>query len=59
MGQNHADDDLSGIVVNLNLNRIGRTNNAGEMSNKCNQCEFESSETGDLKNHLKMHDKEK
>ena len=33
--------------------------NSGEKSNKCNQCDYASSETGDLRRHLKTHSGEK
>ena len=32
---------------------------SGEKSNKCNQCDYASSEAGDLRKHLKMHSGEK
>ena len=35
------------------------TSHSGEKSNKCNQCDFESFQAGDLKKHLKLHSEEK
>ena len=32
---------------------------SGEMSNKCNQCDYASSRIGNLRTHLKMHSEEK
>ena len=32
---------------------------SGEKSNKCNQCDFTSSETGNLRAHFKTHSAEK
>ena len=32
---------------------------SGEKTNKCNQCDYDSSQAGDLRKHLKMHSGEK
>ena len=35
--------------------RIHLKTQCGEKSNKCNQCDFDLSQTGDLNKHLKIH----
>ena len=51
------DKDSSINQVNMKDAMI-MTNNKGK-SNKCNQCEYASSQAGDLSRHLKMHSGEK
>ena len=40
-------------------NHLKNQNYEGEKSNKCNQCEYASSQAGDLRRYLKTHSGEK
>ena len=59
MDQSTKGDDFSGSVVNINIPMRKTNNAAGEISNKCNQCDFTSSEAGGLKRHVFTHGGEK
>ena len=57
MGQNLIDDFCeSGVNVDVPLRN---TNNEVVKSNKCNQCNYASSQAGNLRTHLKIHSGEK
>ena len=58
MDQDLIADDLCESGVNVDV-PLRNTNNEREKSNKCNQCDYASSQAGDLKRHLKMHSGEK
>ena len=58
MDHNLEDDDCSVSGFNGDI-PVRNTNNEGEKSNKCNQCEYASSVKGSLRSHLKMHSGEK
>ena len=58
MDQHLKEDDFSEHVVNVDI-PLRNTNNEGEKSNKCNQCEYASSEKSRLRSHLKIHSGEK
>ena len=58
MDQNLIDDDFSESGVNEGV-PLRNTNNEGENSNKCNQCDYASSDAGNLRAHLKIHSGEK
>ena len=58
MDQNLIDDDFCESGVNVD-NLLRNTNNEGENSNKCNQCDFASSYASVLRTHLKTHSGEK
>ena len=52
------DDDFYESRVNVDI-PLRYTNNEGEKSNKCNQCDFASAQAGTLRTHLKTHSGEK
>ena len=56
MDQNLMDNGEKDVNVD---NPLRNTNNKGEKSNKCNQCEYASSVKSSLRTHLKMHSGEK
>ena len=56
MGQDFIDGDLSENEVNVD-DPLRNTKNEAE--NKCNQCDFTSSQAGDFRRHLKTHSREK
>ena len=58
MNQNITDDSFCGTMVNAYINTRG-TKNAGDISMKCNQCDFASTGAGNLKRHLLVHAGEK
>ena len=58
MDQNLKDDNFIKSGGNVNV-PMRTTNNDGEKSNKCNQCEYASSVRSSLKSHLEMHSGEK
>ena len=58
MDQNISYDHLSETSGDKNI-PIRITNNAGEKSNKCNQCSYASSHAGHLRTHKKTHSGEK
>ena len=50
----------SGFGFNYsNFKILNKTTDNGTKSIKCNQCDYASSRTGDLRNHLKTHSGEK
>ena len=51
-------DDFSENSVNVDI-PLRNTNDEGEKSNKCNQCDYASSQAGHLRKHLKIHSGEK
>ena len=58
MDQNLLDDEFCESGVNVDI-PLRKTNNEGEKSNKCNQCEYASSVKSSLRTHLKIHSGEK
>ena len=58
MDQNLMDDNFIESRVNEDV-PLRNTNNEGENSNKCNQCEYASSVKSSLRTHLKIHSGEK
>ena len=58
MDQDPMDDDFSECRVNEDV-PLRNTNNEGEKSNKCNQCDYSSSQAGNLRAHLRTHSGEK
>ena len=52
------DDDFSECGINVDV-PLRNTNDEGEKSNKCNQCDFTSFWAGNLRTHLKTHSGEK
>ena len=54
MDQNRIDDDFSENGVNVYI-PLKNTNNEREKSNKCNQCDYASSQAGNLGSYLKTH----
>ena len=58
MDQNHLMDDFSENSVNVDI-PLRNPNDEGEKSNKCNQCDYASSQAGNLRAHLKTHNWEK
>ena len=56
MGQDFIDCNLSENEINVD-DPLRNTKNEGE--NKCNQCNYASSQGGNLKRHLKTHSEEK
>ena len=58
MDQNLKADDFSESRVNVDI-PLRKTNDKGDESNKCNQCDYISSLKGNLKRHLKAHSGEK
>ena len=58
MSQNGKDDGFSENGVNVDI-PLRNTNNEGEKSNKCNQCNYASIQAGHLRSHLKKHTGEK
>ena len=52
------DDNFSESGINVNVT-LRNTNNEGEKSNKCNQCNYASSQACSLKRHLITHSGEK
>ena len=58
MDQNLIDDDFSESGINVDV-PLRNTNNEKEKSNKCNQCEYASSQARNLKTHVKTHSGEK
>ena len=58
MDQHLTDDNFSKGGINADV-PLRNTNNEGEKSNKCNQCEYASSVNSRLKSHLKIQSGEK
>ena len=58
MDQDLLDDDFSESGFNADI-PLRNTNNEGEKSNKCNQCEYASTLKSHLRRHLKTHSGEK
>ena len=58
MDQDFKDDEFSGSGINVEV-PLRNTNNGGDKSNKCNQCDFASIQAGNLRRHLKTHSGEK
>ena len=56
--RNLQDDDFVENGVNVDI-PLKNTKIVREKSNKCNQCDFASSQAGDLKRHLTTHSGEK
>ena len=54
MDQDLIDDDISKSGVNVDV-PLRNTNNEGEKSNKCNQCDYASSYPSNLRKHFKTH----
>ena len=53
LDQDLMDDNCeNGVNVDLPLRNA---NNEGQKSNKCNQCDYASSQAVNLRRHLKMH----
>ena len=57
MDQNLGQHDTSGSKTNVKAPM--KETNTKVRSNKCNQCDFASSEAGNLRRHLKTHNVEK
>ena len=57
MEQNIENYDFD--LKDANVKILKKTTDNVTKSNKCNQCEFASSQAGDLKRHLKTHSGEK
>ena len=58
MDHNLEDDDCSVSGFNGYIT-VRNTNNEGEKSNKCNQCDYATAHAGNLRTHFKMHSGEK
>ena len=58
MDQHRKDDFFSENGVDVDI-PLRNTNNEGEKSNKCNQCDYASSQAGNLGRHLTTHIGEK
>ena len=58
MDQDLIDDDFSESGVNADV-PLRNANNEVIKSNKCNQCNYASSQAGNLRVHLKTHSGEK
>ena len=58
MDHNLQNYDFCENRVNLDIT-LRNTINVRHKSNKCNQCEYETSVKGNLKSHLKTHTREK
>ena len=58
MNQDLKDDEFIGSRINVEV-QLRKTNNGGDKSNKCHQCNYASSQAGHLRTHLKTHSGEK
>ena len=58
MDQHPEDDEFGKSRANEAIS-LRSTNNEGDKSNRCNQCEYASSVKSSLKNHIKIHSGEK
>ena len=45
-------------VTDINVETIMKKKNNARKSNKCNQCAYASSQAGDLRKHMKIHNGE-
>ena len=57
MDQNNGEHGSSNLKANIIVPT--RETNGGELANKCNQCEYRTSQTGHMRQHLKTHGGEK
>ena len=64
MAQNLLNDSLSKKHCDVNVSisessQLSNSHRSGEKTNKCNQCDYASTDAGNLRRHLKNHSGEK